>query len=349
MTSDASEPQKPAKDVPSPNDPNAAAATDEDILRLRSRLDRELAMVTQKLTDAEESMIDMEMAVRAHETGSRPRLPAASSGEKGTERITARLRAVGSGLNRFKDWVVKPKEGEAAATVSEAKPPSEDGGDLEDRLEEALRTVNLEIRERERDATDLDRKLHEAQKELIRHRAQEQHVREMQLRVGQTKQLSEDLERKMALLDDMVRTYESSTKSDTGIRTKPKDQGPSLPRFDDRLQNAIDEALKAVAAQEKKVAEVETQLGHANAALVAERTRQQRVRSMQIRLRQSRHFSTDLHRALSSMASAIEDLRLRAGNLLKPETRAAREKARKPATPAAPAPVATPPNKAPTS
>jgi DNA repair exonuclease SbcCD ATPase subunit len=347
MTSDA---QKPAADAPPAIDPNAAAATDEDILRLRSRLDRELAMVTQKLTDAEESIIDMEVAVRAAETGSRPHLPAAaSSGEKGTERITARIRAVGSGLNKIRDWVVKPKEGDAGGTDSGAKPHSEDGGDLEDRLEEALRTINLEIRDRERDATELDRKLHEAQKELIRHRAQEQHVREMQLRVGQTKQLSEDLERKMAMLDDMVRTYESSTKSDTGIRSKPKEQGPALPKFEDRLQSAIDEALKGVAAQEKKVTEIEAQLGKANAALVAERTRQQRVRSMQMRLRQSRHFSTDLHRALSSMAASIEDLRVRAGNLLKPEARAAREKLRKPVTSATPVPVATPPNKATTS
>src|SRR5579864_9520340 len=124
MTSNAPDAQNPAKDVSASNDLNAGAATDEDILRLRSRLDRELAMVTQKLTDAEESIIDMEMAVRAHETGSRPRLPAASSSEKGTERVTARLRAVGSGLNKIKGWVVKPKEDESAATASDTKPPS---------------------------------------------------------------------------------------------------------------------------------------------------------------------------------------------------------------------------------
>ena len=249
-----------AQNPPQPEANAAAAATDEDILRLRSRIDRELAMVTQKLVDAEEAIIDMEMAVRGQETGSRPRLPsAASSGsspDKGTERITARLKAVGTGFNKFKDWVVKPKEGESADPVSDAK-IVEERGDLEDRLDESLRAVNLEIRDREKDATELDRKLHEAQKELIRVRAQEQHVREMQLRVGQTKQLAEEMERKMALLDDMVRTYESSTKTDTGIRAKPKEAAPALPKFEDRLENAINEALKAVVTQEKKVAEVE--------------------------------------------------------------------------------------------
>src|SRR5262245_26487161 len=90
-----------------------APATDEDILRLLSRIDRELAMVTQKLVEAEESVIDMEMAVRGQENGSRPRLPSAPpSEEKGTERITARLKAVGSGLSKLRDLVVKPKEGE---------------------------------------------------------------------------------------------------------------------------------------------------------------------------------------------------------------------------------------------
>jgi predicted nucleic acid-binding Zn-ribbon protein len=140
----------------------------------------------------------------------------------------------------------------------------------------------------------------------------------------------------MALLDDMVRTYETSTKTDTGIRTKPKEQAPALPKFEDRLENAISEALKAVTNQEKKVAELEKELGRANTSLVEERTRQQRIRSMQIKLRQSRHFSNDLHRALSSMSSAIEDLRVRAGNLLKPEART-RDKLKKPAPePAAP-------------
>jgi hypothetical protein len=152
----------------------------------------------------------------------------------------------------------------------------------------------------------------------------------MQLRVGQTKQLAEEMERKMAILDDMVRTYETSTKTDTGIRTKPKDAPPALPKFEDRLENAIKEALKAVANQEKKVAEIEKELGHANTSLVEERTRQQRIRSMQIKLRQSRHFSNDLHRALSGMAAAINDLRVRAGNLLNPEART-RDKSKKPA------------------
>jgi len=334
----ANDAQIPAKDTPV--DPNAPGATDEDILRLRTRLDRELAMVTQKLVDAEEAVIDMEMAVRGQEDGSRPRLPSAaapSSGEKGTEKITARLKAFGTGLNRIKEWAVKPKDGEPGEPGAEGK-TAEERGDLEERLEESLRGVNAGIRDRERDATELDRKLHDAQKELIRLRAQEQHVREMQLRVGQTKQLSEDLERKMALLDDMVRTYETSTKTDTGIRTKPKEQAPALPKFEDRLEGAIKEALKSVAAQEKKVAEIETQLGHANTALVEERTRQQRIRAMQMKLRQSRHFSIDLHRALTAMASSIEDLRVRAGNLLKPEARAA--KAKKPAVEAAVPPKA---------
>src|SRR6185369_980313 len=175
----ANDAQNPSKDASIESN----AATDEDILRLRSRLDRELAMVTQKLVDAEEAVIDMEMAVRGQETGSRPRLPSApASGDKGTEKITARLKAVGTGLNKFKDWVVKPKEGESAEPGAEAK-PAEERGDLEDRLDEALRVVSLGIRDRERDATELDRKLHEGQTELIRLRAQEQQVREMQLRV----------------------------------------------------------------------------------------------------------------------------------------------------------------------
>jgi hypothetical protein len=67
-------------------------------------------------------------------------------------------------------------------------------------------------------------------------------VREMQVRIGETKQLSEDLERKMAALDSMVRSYESSTKTDTGIRSKPKDQAPPIPKVEDRLQTAINDA-----------------------------------------------------------------------------------------------------------
>lgn len=318
-----------ASDAP---DAPAAPATDEEILRLRSRLDREMAMVTQKLTEAEETLLEMEIAVRAHESGSRPRqngTPASA----GDNKISDRIKAVGSGLSRIRDWVVKPKDEDAASTGSDAKPASEPPTDLEERLEEALRTISLEIRERERHATDLDRKLHEAQKELIKHRAQEQHVREMQLRAGQTKQLSEDLDRKMALLDDMVRTFESSSKADSGIRTKAKEPAADIPVFEERLKSTIDGALKAVAAQEKKVEEIESELGRANGALVEERTRLQRIRSMQIRLRQTRHFSTDLHRALSAMASSIEDLRTRAANLLNPEARVARERARQPAAP----------------
>ena len=320
--------------------PGTPEATDEDILRLRSKIDRELAMVTQKLVDAEESIIDMEMAVRGTENGSRPRAQSAPpSDETSTDKITARLKVVGSGLNKIKEWVVKPKEAEGQPGP-EGKP--EQKGDLEERLDEALKIVSHDIREREKDAMDLDRKLHEAQKELIGLRAQEQQVREMQLRVGQTKQLTEDLERKMAVLDDMVRSYEASTKKDTGIRTKPKDPSlaPPLPKFEDRLTNAINEALKAVTAQEKKVAEIENQLGHANTSLVEERTRQQRIRSMQMKLRQSRHFSIDLHRSLSAMASAIEELRIRAGNLLKPEARM-RDKLKKAPEPAAQAPAPT--------
>ncbi len=331
MSPDAPQTQKPPQDA-SPAESTASGTTDEDILRLRSRLERELAMVAQKLIDAEESIIDMEVAVRSYETGSRPRLPnpSGSSEEKGTERITARLKAVGDGINKFAGWVTKreAKEGEAeGGSPAEAK-PTKTPGDLEDRLDEAMRSISLEIRDREKNTSELDRKLHEAQKELIRLRAQEQHVREMQLRMGETKQVAEELERKMALLDGMVKTFETSTKSDTGIRPKPKESVPVLPKFEDRLQSAIDEALKGVASQEKRVAEIEKELEKANASLVEERTRQQRIRSMQIRLRSARHFSTDLQRALSGMASAIEDLRIRAGSLLKPEARSVREPSR---------------------
>jgi len=342
MPPDAPQAQKPPHEAP---ESTGAGATDEDILRLRSRLERELAMVTQKLVDAEEAIIDMEVAVRSYETGSRPRLPGSSSSEeKGTEKITARLKAVGDGINKFAGWVTKrdAKEGDSDAALPPVEKPARTPGDLEDRLDEAMRSISLEIRDRERTSSDLDRKLHDAQKELIRLRAQEQHAREMQLRMGETKQMSEELERRMALLDGMVRTFETSTKSDTGVRMKPKEQAPAMPKFEDRLQGAIDEALKGVAAQEKKVAEIEKELERANQSLVEERTRQQRIRSMQMRLRQARHFSTDLQRALSGMASSIEDLRTRAGGLLKPETRTAREPSRtmpKPAESAAkPAP-----------
>jgi hypothetical protein len=342
MSPDAPQAQKPPQEAP---ESTSAGATDEDILRLRSRLERELAMVTQKLVDAEEAIIDMEVAVRSYETGSRPRLPnAAASEEKGTEKITARLKVVGDGINKIAGWVTKrdAKEGEPGAAVPAVEKPARTPGDLEDRLDEALRSISLEIRDCERSTGDLDRRLHEAHKELVRFRAQEQHVREMQLKMGETKQMSEELERRMAQLDGMVRTFETSTKSDTGIRVKPKEPAGAAPKYEDRLQGAIDEALKGVAVQEKKVVEIEKELEKANSLLVEVRTRQQRIRTMQMRLRQARHFSTDLQRALSGVAASLEDLRVRAGGLLKPEVRTAREPSRtmpKPAEPAAkPAP-----------
>jgi uncharacterized phage infection (PIP) family protein YhgE len=326
MATNAPESQK-SPDVHA--DGNAGPATDEEILRLRSRLDRELAMVSQKLADAEEEILDMELAVRAQENGSRPRPHSGTSPmEKGTEKITARIKAVGDGISKIKEWVVKRegKEGEGDQAAPEPKSAAR-GGDLEDRLDETLRSITLEIREREQKATELDRKLHEAQRELIKKRAEEQHVREMQVRIGETKQLSEDLERKMAALDSMVKSYESSTKTDTGIRARSKEQAPAIPKVEDRLQTAINDALKAVADQEKKVGEIEKELERANASLVEERTRQQRVRTMQMKLRQARHFSNDLHRALAGMASSIESLRSRAANLLRPDLKAAREAA----------------------
>lgn len=313
--------------APEPIKPTAAeseisSGTDEDILRLRSRLDRELAMVVQKITDAEEEIVDMELAVRAQENGSRLKPVAASPAESGTDKITSRIKAVGDGISKIKDWVVKGKEGEAA-DAPETKPSAKTAGDLEERLEEVLRVVTLEIREREKVTTELDRKLYDAQKELIKKRGEEQHVREMQVKIGETKQISEDLQRKMAALDNLVRDYESSTKKDTGFRTKPKDP-PVEPKVEDRLQTAINEALKGVADQEKKVAEIEKELERAHVALVGERARQQRVRAMQIRLRQARHLSVDMQRALSGMASSIENLRARASNLLRPDLKAAR-------------------------
>ena len=333
-----------ATSAPEPLKPTAAEAeissgTDEDILRLRSRLDRELAMVAQKLTDAEEEIIDMELAVRAQENGSRPRLPSGTSPmEKGTEKITARIKAVGDGISKIKEWVVKGKEGEASE-ASEARTP----GDLEERLEETLRACTAENRDREKVTTDLDRKLYDAQKELIKKRAEEHHVREMQVRIGETKQLSEDLERKMAALDNHVKNYESTTKTDTGIRSKPKEQQPVAPKMEDRMQAAINDALKGVAEQEKKVAEIEKELERAHAALVEERARQQRVRAMQIRLRQARHLSVDMQRALSGMASSIESLRARASNLLRPEVKAARRPEKPAAAESAPSTKAASP------
>jgi hypothetical protein len=332
-----------ATSAPEPLKPTAAEAevssgTDEDILRLRSRLDRELAMVAQKLTDAEEEIIDVELAVRAQENGSRPRHGAPSSVEKGTEKITARIKAVGDGINKIREWVVKGKEGETPEAV-DAKTP----GDLEERLEEMIRAVGAEIREREKVTTDLDRKLYDAQKELIKKRAEEHHVREMQVRIGETKQLSEDLERKMAALDNLVKSYESSTKTDTGIRSKPQGQQPVAPKMEDRMQAAINDALKGVGEQEKKVAEIEKELERAHAALVEERARQQRVRAMQIRLRQARHLSVDMQRALSGMASSIENLRARASNLLRPEVKAARRPEKPAAAESAPSTKAASP------
>ncbi len=327
MSSNAPDSGKPSDG----SDPAVESTTDEDILRLRSRLDREFAVVTQKLADAEETLLDIELTLRSQETGSRLRLPPPSAPEeKGTEKITSRLRAVGDGFAKIKEWVVKPgvKEGEADSAGSKGS------GDLEDRLEAVHRSISLELRERERGATELDRKLHEAQKELIRLRANEQHARDMQVRIGQTQQLSEDLERRMAMLDEMVQTFERTTKSDTGIRTKPKEQSPAAPKIEDRLQGAIDGALKAVTAQEKKLAEVEKELERAKTGLVAERARQQRLRSMQIRLRQARHFSVDLQRSLAGLGAAVDDLRRRAGDLLRPEAKPSSEGGRAPGRPA---------------
>jgi chromosome segregation ATPase len=300
--------------------PAGAAATDEDILRLRSRLEREFAQVTQKLADAEETLVDIEVTLRSYETGSRTRL-AAVSGTTG-EKITARLKAVGDGLSKIRDWVSKPKKDDEPAEASRGP------RDMADRLDDALKAITAEIRDREREAAELDRKLHEAQKELIRARAQEQHARETQIKIGQTRQLSEDLERRMAMLDEMVRSFESPAKPDASARPKPKDGAPAVPRIDDRLQAAIDEALKAVAAQEKKVADLEKHVHAANAALVDERTRQQRIRGMQVKLRQARHFSQDLQRALTGLGSTLGDLGRRAGDLLRPEGASPREATR---------------------
>ncbi|HYF00110.1 MAG TPA: hypothetical protein VEJ18_14415 [Planctomycetota bacterium] len=288
-------------------------ATDEDILRLRSRLDREFAQVAQKLADAEETLIDIEITLRSIETGSRSRLVAVSG--SATEKLASRLKAVGDGITKFRDWVSKPKKEDEAPDASAPRGPR----DMADRLDDALRTVTAEIRDREREAVELDRKLHEAQKQLISARAQEQHARETQIKIGQTRQLSEDLERRMAMLDDMVRSFESAGKPDTAIRPKPKESSPVIPKIDDRLQAAIEESLKNVAAQEKKVAELEKQVQSANAALVEERTRQQRIRAMQMRLRQARHFSQDLQRALSGLSASLSELNRRAGELMRPE------------------------------
>jgi chromosome segregation ATPase len=318
MAADAPDAAKPAPDA---DLPSGAAATDEDILRLRSRLEREFAQVTQKLADAEETLVDIEVTLRSYETGSRTRL-AAVSGTTG-EKITARLKAVGDGLSRIRDWVSKPKKDDDPADAASRGPR-----DMADRLDDALKAISMEIRDREREAAELDRKLHEAQKELIRARAQEQHARETQIKIGQTKQLSEDLERRMAMLDEMVRSFESTSKPDTSVRPKPAGGGAAVPKIDDRLQAAIDEALKTVAAQEKKVADLEKHVHAANAALVDERTRQQRIRGMQVKLRQARHFSQDLQRALGGLGTTLADLGRRAGDLLRPEGTSPREATR---------------------
>jgi hypothetical protein len=326
MSPNASEAEKVAKE-PAPAQDAAdtgGAATDEEVLRLRSRLEREFAVVGQKLADAEEAIIDIEVSLRTYETGTRPRLaPASRPADQSSDRPTARLK-IGEGFSKIKEWVSKPKEGEGAETApgsrqgSGIRMPARPGGDLEDRLDDALRSVAAEIKERERHAADLDRKLHDGQRELIKQRAQEQHARETQIKLSQAKQLSEDYERKMAAINEMVRSFESGGKGDPS-KPKPKEAMPSGPNFDDRLQSAVDEALKAVAAQEKKVADLEKEVERANASLVEERALQQRVRAMQIRLRQARYFSTDLQRSLDSLGGALDELRHRAAGLLKPK------------------------------
>jgi hypothetical protein len=315
MAADAPDLSKKTPEAETPG----ASATDEDILRLRSRLEREFAQVAQKLADAEETLVDIEVTLRSYETGSRSRLVAVS-GTTG-EKITARLKAVGDGFSKIRDWMAKPKKEEEAVDPAARGPR-----DMADRLEDALKTITAEIRDREREANEFDRKLHEAQKELIRARAQEQHARETQIKIGQTKQLSEDLERRMAMLDEMVRSFEAPGKTPDGAaRPKPKEASAAVPKIDDRLQSAIDEALKTVTAQEKKVADLEKQVHAANAAMVDERTRQQRIRAMQVRLRQARHFSQDLQRSLSGLGSTLGDLSRRAVDLLRPEGTSPRE------------------------
>ena len=338
-TPNAPEAEKVAKEPASAPEPadTGAAATDEEVLRLRSRLEREFAVVGQKLADAEEAIIDIEVSLRTYETGSRPRLASPSRPpDPSGDRPTARLK-IGEGFSKIKEWVSKPKEGEAEATPgsrqgSGIRMPAKPGGDLEDRLEDALRSVAAEIKERERHASDLDRKLHDGQRELIKQRAQEQHARETQIKLSQAKQLSEDYERKMAAINEMVRSFESG-KGEAGMKPKPKDPAPTAPNFDDRLQSAVDEALKAVAAQEKKVADLEKEVERANASLVEERALQQRVRAMQIRLRQARYFSTDLQRALDSLGGSLEELRHRAGGLLRPKAGKPAEPSPKPSGP----------------
>jgi chromosome segregation ATPase len=308
---------KPEQTVPKEAPPKAEEAesrppTDEDVLRLRGRLDREFALVTQKIADAEETVREIEATLKAYETSVKPRRPA----DKGTEKTSSPLS-----FSKIKDWVTKPKEAhepEVPSTGKVSNPDTRSGRvprDLDERLEDMVQRIAADIRDRERDAGDIDRRLHEAQTDLIARRANEQRVREMQIRIGQTRHLSEDLERKMAMLDEMVRSFESKTQTDTGL--KPKQ---AVPKIDDRLQTALDEAVKAVEAQEKKVAELEKDLERAQAALVEDRARQQRVRTMQIRLRQVRHLSADLQRGVGGLGPTIDDLRRRAAGLLKPES-----------------------------
>lgn len=314
----------PVVEAKQENKPDAASSTDEAILRLGSRLQREFATVTQKLVDAEESLADIELSIRSIETGSRQRLAAVrSSSEKSADRASGRFKAVGEGLSRIKGWVSKKEdkeEGKGSEGGADTRSLSRKGaeGDLEDRLGNCMRAVEAEIRDRERESTSLDRQLHEEQGKLIRTRAQEQHAREMQVRIGQTKQLSEDLDRRMAALDDMVRTFEAGGKPGATAPSKPKAPPAGLPNLEDRLQGAIDEAVKAVSVSEEKVARLEKSVANANAALVEERTRLQRIRSMQMRLREARHFSADLQRTLEGLSGVVNDLRARSGNLLRP-------------------------------
>jgi hypothetical protein len=346
MATNPPEDESRKKDTPPGADANPAeaAATDEDVLKLRGRLDREFAVLAQKLADAEAAIQEIEATLRSYESQPRSRPSAAassSSSEKGTERISSRFKAVGDVFSRIKGSVTgKDESAEPAATP---KPADASSGprtfrDLEDRLGELIEGMGGAIRERERESVDFDRKLHEAQKDLIRHRANEQHLRDMQIKMGQTKHLSDELERKRAALDEMMKSFESASKPDAAA--KPKPAAPAPPKIEDKLQTAIDEALKAIGAQEKKVADLEKDLEKAQGALVEERTRQQRVRALQVRLRQVRHFSSDLQRGLGGLASSIEDMRRRAGSLLRPTSEAPKPgRAPEAAKPAAPRPA----------
>lgn len=306
-------------------------STDEDLLRLRSRLDRELAVVGQKIADAEASIQEIETTLKGYEEAVRSKRGSRVIAGQAAEKITSRLRAMGDGLSKL----LGKKEDEGSGGGDTPRPaPPKGFRDLEDRLGDTILVISQEIQDREKLATELDRRLHEGQKELIRLRANEQHAREMQLRIGQTKSLSEDLERKMALLDEMVRNFEGLGKAEPGLKPKPKEPQPAIPKLEDRLQGAIDEALKAVAAQEKKVAELEKEAEKARTALVDERARQQRIRAMQVRLRQIRYFSTDLQRVLEGLEDSIQGFLERAWSLLRPEKEGGEKAAPKPVAPA---------------